>query len=67
MLEAIAGQSIIWDQNYLTPVNNIELISRLIRNVHAIYTHRNETTRILTIEKYLLAAQFSMQEHIKSE
>ena len=67
MLEAIAGQSIIWDQNYLTPVNNIELISRLIRNVHAIYTHRNETTRILTIEKYLLAAQFSMQEQIKSE
>ena len=64
MLEAITSESIAWDQNYLAPVSNLELISRLIRNVHAIYVHSNETARALTIEKYLLAAQSPGQDHI---
>ena len=64
MIEAIAGQSIIWDQNYLAPVSNIELISRLIRNVHAIYAHRRDTTRVLIAEKYLLATKPLIQDQL---
>jgi regulator of sirC expression with transglutaminase-like and TPR domain len=66
LLEAIAGQAVPWDRRYLAPVSAIDLISRVIRNVHAIHASRNDTARALNALKWLFAIQQPLDNSVDS-
>lgn len=48
-LVQVTGAQHPWDPRYLDPVDNRELIARMLRNLKAIYLRRNDHSRALSI------------------
>ena len=46
-----------WDSRYLEPVSNREFVGRMVRNLKAVYGHRDEFDRALIMVDWLLALQ----------
>ena len=56
-LRKIAGASVSWDKGYLDPVTAHELISRILRNLIAIYQMRQDRPRAVKFNKWLLTLE----------
>lgn len=56
-LQDVAGTAVPWDQSYLDPVSNRELVARILRNLIAIYVRRNDQRRALKANEWLLTLQ----------
>ena len=56
-LQEVAGAAVPWDQSYLAPVSNRELIERILRNLRGVYVRRHDQPRALRTTEWLLALQ----------
>ena len=54
-LRQVTGTEHPWDSRYLDPVGNREFITRMLRNLKAIYMRRNDHSRALSVIAWLLA------------
>lgn len=56
VVEAV-GEPFRWDPAYLEPVTSREFIGRIVRNLKAIYLHRRDHARALTVIDFALALE----------
>ena len=56
-LQEVTGDGLRWDSGYLAPVNNLEFIVRMMRNLKATYVRQQDYTRALRMINWLMALQ----------
>ncbi len=54
-LREVTGQDIPWDSAYLGPIANRDFLTRILRNLKAAYSRRQEPLRVLTALDLLVA------------
>ena len=56
-LQEVTGDGLRWYSGYLAPVNNLEFIVRMMRNLKATYVRQQDYTRALRMINWLMALQ----------
>ena len=56
-LQQIVGDTVAWDKRYVAGVSDRELITRILRNLRAIYAAVNDHGRVSRVEEWINALQ----------
>ena len=56
-LQQIVGETVAWDKRYVAGVSDRELITRILRNLRAIYAAVNDHGRVSRVEEWINALQ----------
>ena len=56
-LQQIVGDTVTWDKRYVAGVSDRELITRILRNLRAIYAAVNDHGRVSRVEEWINALQ----------
>ncbi|HIC49492.1 MAG TPA: hypothetical protein EYP00_06320 [Dehalococcoidia bacterium] len=54
-LQKIAGDTVAWDKRYVAGVSGRELITRILRNLRAIYAAANDYERVSRVDEWINA------------
>ena len=56
-LQQIVGDTVAWDKRYVAGVSGRELITRILRNLRAIYAAANDYERVSRVDEWINALQ----------
>jgi len=56
-LQQIVGDTVAWDKRYVAGVSDRQLITRILRNLGAIYAAANDYERVSRVDEWINALQ----------